>query len=113
MSAHATHAAPDEAAAEPSLRQRQAELVAAIGDRKGWEPRSADTFFAVGRVDGHATVNANSGGFWLVRTGPGEKMMAELQPSAEAAVQAAEQINAAKKPGTDKAKVALVKKVTA
>jgi len=85
MSLFTRHAAPepDPFAVDPKLA---AELTAALDQTEGWERRDGDSFVSAGRTDGSATVVGNSGGWRLVRCGPGDKPMAEPVASARDAV---------------------------
>ena len=70
------------------MQRLQAELTATLDRIEDWQRRDCDSAVSAGRADGSVTIVGNSGGWWLVRSGPGDKLMAEQVPSARDALEA-------------------------
>lgn len=71
------------------MKKLDAELTAALDLVPGWwrsDQRSGLSFVSAGRIDGSATIVGNSGGWWLVRSGPGDELLSERVCSARAAL---------------------------
>lgn len=85
------------AAAEPEpdlvdaeqLRQLAAELTTTLDGSDDWQRLDADSFVSAGHRDGQATIVGNTGGWWLVRPGPGDSHVAQPMPSAHDALEGA------------------------